>query len=140
MSKPGVKTLLKYGITAAIDLLLAAVYFFSRIPMSQISLVGAVERSKVLCDAFFVPGAFTLLIGLLMWVASEGALDGVSYLGSCLVKVLLPGRHGSFERYGDYLDRKREKRKKGGMGFLCIVGLAFLLVACVFWARFYALY
>lgn len=137
MSKPIAKTLLKYGITVGIDLALAALYFFYNIPLSQITVVGAVDLCLILCDAFFIPGVFTLMIGLLMWVASEGGLDAVGYLGSCLMKTLLPGRHGTFERYGDYVARKREKRTRGGMGFLCIVGLVFLLIACVFMVLFY---
>ena len=139
MSNPKAKAFLKYAITAGIDLLLAAAYFFWNIPISQVSMVEKVDMALVLCDSFFVPGVFTLMIGLLMWVASEGALDAVGYLGSCMVKALTPGRHGTMERYGDYLERKREKRKKGGMGFLCIVGLVFVLVSAVFSAWFYSL-
>lgn len=139
MRKPEWKTLLKYGIAAAANLLFAAVYFFGHVPMSRISETVPAELARHLCDAFFVPGMLTLLTGLLMWVASEGALDGISYLGSCLVKTLIPGKHGGFERYGDYLERKRETRKKGGMGFLCIVGLVFVLISCIFLARFNSL-
>ena len=138
MSKP--KAFLKYAITVGIDLLLAAAYFFGKIPFSQISLTGKADLSMVLCDAFFVPGMLTLLVGLLMWVSSEGGLDAMGYLGSCLVKILLPGRHGTLEPYGDYVMRKRESRKKGGMGFLCLIGLAFLVIAFAFWGLFYANY
>lgn len=139
MSNFQAKPLLKYGITAAVCLVLAAVYFFSNIPLDQISDTPMVDIVLVLCDAFFVPGALTLMTGLLFWVASEGALDGVGYLGSYLVKTLIPGKRGSIERYGDYLERKRGSRKKG-YGFLCIVGLAFVLIAGVLLVWFNSLY
>ena len=139
MKKTSANRLLKYGITSGVCLLLAAVYFFSNIPFSEIGKVSTVDLMLILCDAFFLPGTFALMLGLLMWVASEGALDGVGYLGSCLVKTLIPGKHGEFERYGEYVERKRGSRKKG-YGFLCIVGLNFLLIACAFWAAFYLLY
>lgn len=139
MTKNTGNRLLKYGITAAIGLLMAAMYFFSNISLDTVGSVPALYLVLVLCDAFFVPGTFLLMLGLLFWVASEGALDGVGYLGSCLVKTLIPGKRAEFERYGDYVERKRGSRKKG-FGFLCIVGLVFLAIAGVFLAIFYMLY
>ncbi len=131
--------LLKYGITSVIGLLFAGMYFFTHAEVDSLGSLPAVEIVKVLCDAFFLPGTFILMLGLLMWVASEGALDGVGYLGSCLVKTLIPGKHGEFERYGEYLERKRGSRKKG-FGFLCIVGLVFLAIAGIFQIAFNILY
>ena len=131
--------LLKYGVTSAIGLLVAVMYFFSHVSLDTMGSLPAVDIVLVLCDAFFVPGTFILMLGLLFWVASEGALDGVGYLGSCLVKTLIPGKRTEFERYGDYVERKRGSRKKG-FGFLCIVGLVFLAIAGVFLMIFYMLY
>ena len=131
--------LLKYGITSAIGLLAAVMCFFSDVNLESLGSMPAVDLVMVLCDAFFVPGTFLLMLGLLFWVASEGALDGVGYLGSCLVKTLIPGKRGEFERYGDYVMRKRGSRKTG-FGFLCVVGLVFLAIAAVFWMVFYILY
>lgn len=140
MKKLLAKPWMKYVVTVAINLAVAACYFFNTIPAEQIALVERADLAMILCDAFFLPGVFTLMIGLLLWVASEGALDGVGYLGSCLIKTLIPGKHGTFERYGDYLERKRENRKKGGEGFLVIIGCVFVLIALLFLALFYRFY
>ena len=139
MSKNTGNRLLKYGITAGIGLLMAVMCFFSDVSLDSLGCLPAVELMKVLCDAFFVPGTFILMFGLLSWVASEGALDGVGYLGSCLVKTLIPGKRAEFERYGDYVMRKRGSRKTG-FGYLCVVGLIFLAIAAIFWMLFYMLY
>ena len=132
--------LLKYGITTLVDLAIGGAYFFSRIPASQFSLVSDADKARVLCDAFFLPGILTLFIGLLMWLASDGAMDGGGYLFAYVKHAVIPGRRGSFESYGVYLARKRENRKKGGTGFLCIVGLVFILVSCLFLAQFNGLH
>lgn len=131
--------LLKYGISSGIGLLVAVMYFFTHVSMESLGSMPTVDLVLVLCDAFFVPGTFMLMLGLLFWVASEGALDGVGYLGSCLVKTLLPGKRAEFERYGDYVERKRGSRKKG-YGFLCIVGLVFLAIAGILQIVFNMLY
>lgn len=133
------KSLLKYGITAGSCLLVSAVYFFAKIPLSSLGETPMVDITMVLCDAFFLPGILTLMSGLLMWVASEGALDGIGYLGSYLIKTLIPGKRSEIERYGDYVVRKRENRKKG-YGFLCVVGLVFVLLAAIMLVLFFSLY
>ena len=137
--KTPAKAWVKYAITAGCCLLVAAVYFFAKIPMSSLAEASAMEVSRVLCDAFFLPGVLTLMSGLLMWVASEGALDGIGYLGSFLVKTLIPGKRTETERYGDYVQRKRENRKKG-YGFLCVVGLAYVVLAALVLVWFYSVY
>ena len=131
--------LLKYGVTSAIGLLVAVMYFFSHVSLDTMGSLPAVDIVLVLCDAFFVPGTFILMLGLLFWVASEGALDGVGYLGSCLVKTLIPGKRTEFERYGDYVARKRENKVRG-YGFLLISGCITMLIAIVFYILFYVEY
>ena len=139
MTNPTNNRLVKYGVPSGICLTVAIMYFFSHVSLDALGTMPAVDLMLVLCDAFFVPGTFMLMLGLLLWVAGEGALDGVGYLGSCLVKTLLPGKRGEFERYGEYVERKRGSRK-GGFGSLCVVGLIFLGIAAIFCAIFYMLY
>ena len=121
MSETNARPYMKYLITAAICLLIAVGYFFSNIPVSELSMTPMVEIAKVLSNACAIPGMFTLMLGLLFWVASQGALDGVGYLVSFIPKTLIPGRRKTIEKYADYVERKRKDRKTG-FGFLCIVG------------------
>lgn len=139
MSESKANPILKYLITSGICLLIAVVYFFSNIPVYAILETPMLEIARVLSDACMIPGMLTLMLGLLFWVASEGALDGVTYLGSYLVKTLTPGKRSSIERYGDYVMRKRSGRKTG-FGFLCIVGVIFVVLSLAFLGLFYVYY
>lgn len=99
--------------------------------------VTAVQRYRILCDAFTIPGTVLMLVGVLAWVAGEGLFDGVAYASRSLFRVFTRWEP---VRYFDYLRGKQERRKKGGYGFLLITGGGFLLVAVVFYALFYGAY
>ena len=140
MSETNARPYVKYLITAGICLLVAVGYFFSNIPVSELSATPMVEIAEVLSNSCAVPGLFTLMLGLLFWVSSQGALDGISYLGSFMMKVMIPGKRTSIEKYGDYVARKRSDRKSGGFGFLCVVGGVFVLLSLAFLGMFYMYY
>ena len=139
MSDSKARPWLKYAVTAGVNLLIAVGYFFSKIPLSAIGTTPMLEIARNLSDAFLIPGMLTLMFGLLFWVASEGALDGVKYVVSFVPKMLIPGKHKRIEKYGDYVERQNTKRKRG-FGFLCIVGAAFVALAVLFWGLFYLYY
>lgn len=76
-------------------------------------------------DAFSVAGSVSILLGLLMWVASAGAFDTIGYGFSTL---------RSERRYKDlyeYSIRKKEKRSRRGKPFLpiIVVGIVFLVIS-----------
>lgn len=108
------------------------------ISLRDFSLQPLVEKYRILCDAFTIPGALMVLLASLISVSNEGVLDGVSYCASQAAK-MLTFRGASLERYGDFLEHRRGKRAKG-YGFLYIVGLAFLAVAAVFLCLFYSIF
>ena len=137
--KPWVKNALKYGITSIVCLALTVTYVTLRIDLSQLGEVPAVMLYRVLCDGFTVPGVIVLMLGCLVWLSTQGSLDGVGYLLSCAVKALVPGMRGNIERYGDYLERKRGNRATG-YGFLIITGLVFMAFAGIFMILFYSVY
>ena len=139
MSESKARPWVKYAVTVGVDLLIAVGYFFSEIPMSAIGTTPKLEIARNLSDACLIPGMLTLMFGLLFWVASEGALDGVKYVVSFVPKMLIPGKHKRIEKYGDYVQRQRGNRK-GGFGYLCIVGAAFVALAAIFWGLFYLYY
>lgn len=135
MSKATMTRFLKYGISVAVCALLGFWY------LSQYDLetLNTLELYKAICDAFTIPGAVFLMSGLLMAVSNEGALDGVGYVMSFAVRMLIPGKHHENKRYSDYVESRREKRVKG-YGFLFIVGGICMAVALVFLALFYSVY
>ena len=130
---------IKYAVTAGVCLLVATVYFLSKVPLAAIGTTPKVEIMRNLSDACMIPGMFTLMLGLLFWVSAQGALDGVGYLVSFIPKTLIPGRRKTIEKYADYVERKKEDRKTG-FGFLCIVGAGFVVLSLIFLGLFYRYY
>ena len=98
--------------------------------------VGGLDAATVmmmLSDAFFIPGAVMLGVGLLVWVAGEGMFDMMAYGVKLLWDVAF--KH-EWESYHDYRSRKAEKEKMK-VGFLTWVGLAFILLGAVFTGLFF---
>jgi hypothetical protein len=133
------KLLTKYGITIGIcGLMIWSVISIRTSELGAFSQLSTLLRYRVLCDAFTVPGMLLIMSGLLMFVANEGALDGLSYLGHYLKNMFIPGSRNKTKRYFDYVEGKREKRVKG-FGFLFVVGGVCMLIALVFLGLFYTL-
>lgn len=137
MKKRVLSILLKYGITVLIGFaMVMAVLDFHGFAEAA----SQVERYRILSDAFTIPGVILLMCGLLVFIANEGAFEGISYAVTYAVKMLIPGSSKEHERYGDYLERRREKGKAHGYGFLFITGGAFFLTAVLFILLFYSVY
>ena len=136
MSKRLKVELVKYSVAAAIVALIAWTYVDLR------DFEGAVlmEKYRMLCDAFTIPGVILVMIAGMCWVAGQGALDGLSYCVRFAVYSLIPGKRVERdEKFADYVIRRRGKRSQG-YGFLFWSGLAALLIAGVFMYLFYSLY
>lgn len=134
MNKRLKTALLKYGITTFVCLVVAASFAFS----GGVLELDLKNRYRILSDAFLVPGILSVFGALLVWLANEGAMDGVTWAVTNAFYALIPGLHLKRERYGDYVQRKRGK-KTTGYGFLFIVGGVFLAASAVFTALFYGL-
>ena len=132
------RTLIKYGITAAVGGLMVyltlTLHGFAELP-------GQVDRYRVLADAFTIPGVVLMLVAALVAVANEGAFTGVSYSLTWMIRTLIPlaALKNGRESYRDYVERKRANRVKG-YSFLFFTGLAFFTVAIVFTVLFYRVY
>ncbi len=135
MSKRLKTNLIKCGIAALVGLILTVYYVFSR-DFGQQELL---ERYRILCDGFFLPGIFMVMIGLLFTMNNVGALDSISYLLKYAVRTFVPAAFTDMEPYLDYVQARREKRVRGYQ-FLFFVGGGFLAVATVFLALFYSVY
>ena len=127
--------LLKYGITLCIGALMA----YAVIELHGYAQAAtAAERYMVLSNAFTIPGVILIMCWALVFVANEGAFEGISYAVTYAVKLLIPGTGSNRqERYSEFVERRRAKGKTKGFGFLFFVGAAFLVVAVVFIILFY---
>lgn len=128
MSTRAKVNLAKYGGCAVFTALLIWAYMGPR------DFAGATlqDQYRMLCDAFTIPGLLMILLGALVWVSNEGALNGISYCLRVAVFALIPGkRQEGYEKYGDYVERKSQKKVQG-YAFLFYCGLVVSAVALVF--------
>ena len=138
MSSPLAKNLKKYGISAVIALGIAYLYVSLRVDFAHPDMTPLMEWYRIICDAFTIPGLLFLMIGFLVSLSNQGALDGLGYVATSAFKLLIPNS-GMKERYGEYLERRRANRLRG-YGFLYLVGAVCMAVAGIFMALFYSLY
>ena len=98
------------------------------------------EKYRILCDAFTIPGVVLVMLGALMAISNEGALYGISYVLGYAFRILIPAKRHEHEKYYDYVERKKGEGQVKGYGFLFVVGGASLAIAIVFMILFYRLY
>ncbi|MBR0137488.1 MAG: DUF3899 domain-containing protein [Erysipelotrichaceae bacterium] len=119
--------LLRYGITTLVALLVAVLYIWSK----NIPSLSLKEKYRAISDGFAIPGMLLTCFGLMLAVASMGALDGVIYGLRYLALSLIPGGRKKIQRYGDYLEMMKQKRITG-TGFMVHVGLLFCAISFIF--------
>lgn len=117
-----------YWVSLAVSAALFLLVAFNR------DLFDLTERTEILsalCDAFFVPGALMVCIGLLSLSAKEGIFDMLGYGFKSLLVLFAPfGKPKKHKYYYDYKQEKAAKRGKMHPGPL-MIGIAFLLLAGV---------
>lgn len=127
---------LKYLICAAIA---ASMQMLVLTRYDDISLLPDIERYKILCDSFTIPGVLFIMFGVLVWISTTGFFDGLSYALQHVFRSLFFRGGQTQEKYFEYKEKRRTKRVKG-YSCLFYTGLAFTLVALYFLMRFYKLY
>ena len=123
------KNVLKYTICAAVGIAFVCLISFMR---NIFEMTEKKDIFRTLCDAFTVPGV--------MFIAREGAFDGIAFGLRRAVEMIIPAYRGKYEKYADYKAKKEEKHKlekQSGVGFMFIVGGVFFIVALVFLALYY---
>lgn len=126
MSK-GLKLLIKYGISVIFVASAAGATLFS----ADWSLGGEQTPYRIWSDAFFIPGILLIFSGLLVWLANEGAFDGIVWVFRNALSRLIPGNRINPETYPEYVERRREKNITG-YSFLFVVGILSVAVGVVF--------
>lgn len=138
MNRKWVGPLVQYGAAALVGGLMAyGVASFQGYGQAQ----SAAEQYRILADAFTIPGLFMILIGALIWVADLGTFDSLSYSLTYAVRRLFFLGGTKPEKFYDYKERKKEKRKqRRSYRFLFVVGGVFMAVAVLFILLFYRIY
>lgn len=137
MKKAVTGTLVKYGVTCAIAGLMA---FLVTQTYGLSAVQSRVERYRILCDAFTIPGVIFIMFGILLKIADCGALDGIAYAARSLYHVLIPMAGPKDESFWDYVQRKREARKGKNTSFILHVGILYMIPALIYMALFYKYY
>lgn len=125
-----------YGICVGVELLLGFLVIWSK----GFFVYSAAVNMQILSDAFFVSGLLMTLFAGLLYVSSEGALIGISYVLRNVVLFFIPFGRLKHETYGDYRARKLEKAKNRSISCVLITGSIFLLIGIVLTAIWYASY
>lgn len=120
----------KYLIASAVGLAIAAGVFAVR---GGFTAGDTAVVLAAFCDAFFVPGVLLLCFGALMFVANDGVFDMLNYGVMKVVKLVQSEKKRSAfpKTFYDYRKMKSESRK-GGFGYLFIVGGAYMALAVLF--------
>ena len=133
----GIKAkLASYGITLAVALgLLLLVltiggYWKAEDPM---------DRARILCDGFSVPGALLVLVAGVLFVSGQGAFNGLLFGLKRGKEIFLPFLRSEYVPYREFVKR-RAKKKVTGYGCLFFTGLVFLIVGILLTVRFSRLY
>lgn len=126
--------LLKLGVSTLLSLLLTLAVLTTH-GFWQTEL--PVERYRLLCDGFSVPGVLLVCAGALIFISNYGIFNGISYAARYVARMFVPWSGRRDESYGDYVSRRAEKGNITGYGFLFLVGGVFLAVSLVFLALFF---
>ena len=132
--------IIKYAIACLIGALMVYIALSSR---NFSFSMPKVDIYRMLCDAFTIPGMTMILLSALIWLTGQGALSGLGYVVSYALRMLIPRiaeKYGRHETYAEYLDRKSEKGKPKGYGFILHVGIAFMVIAVICMILFYRYY
>lgn len=133
VDKKRLRTFAKYGCCIGFAAVLALTYLWIHLPFAQ----DIQDQYRMLCDAFTIPGVVLIAAGALVWVANEGVFIGVSYCVKTVIDALIPGRRlAGYEKYGDYVERKSNRKIKG-YSCLFFSGAVAMAVASAFMLLFY---
>ncbi len=126
-----------YAVTAGIGLGLFLVLMLARGGFAQ---TDPAERWKLVSDAFFIPGALILAIGLLVWVADGGVFDMLKF-GLMKAFGVIRSKEKRDAEPRTFYDYRvaRQAKEPAPVSHLLIVGIVFVILGGVA-VGFYAQY
>lgn len=89
-----------------------------------------------LADAFTIPAVIMLMVGVLVWLASQGTFDMLSYGFIRAKESFIPSAKYKHETFYDYKVRRGEKRIRG-YSFMFISGGIYIIPALIFNILYY---
>ena len=118
-----------YFITAVIGLVVSV---FTCVSRSIFEAETATDVFTILSDAFFIPGALFLCLGLILYAANEGIFNGLSYGMKVLGRSLFAKKHEKVinEEFHEY--HARVSKKKTKIKHFLIVGAVNVVISIVF--------
>ena len=129
-----------YTISTLFVVILVGIY----VGLRDFKGVSLMEKYRMLCDAFTIPGVLLILFVALVWASDLGGFYGIgfvfNYAKKSLTHFFVPGSLGNTESYYDYIERKKSEGHLTGYGFLFIVGGITMAIAFVFLFLFYQYY
>ena len=117
----------EYAICVGIEVLIAFCVIWSKGFFTD----SAAVNLQILSDAFFVSGILMTLFAGMMYISSEGALIGISYVLRNVVLAFIPMGRMKHEKYYDYRARKISEAKEHDNRCILVTGLIFLFVGVV---------
>ncbi len=124
------KKLLQYGISTAVGALISVWVMYIE-NLFGVEGYPAETVFTILADAFFVSGILLALFGALLWIATTGFFDGVSFAFRSAAHLFLPFLHLEKKSFYDYKTEKAGKRAPAQF-FLLIVGAGYLTLSGIF--------
>lgn len=125
------KIIIKYSISIVFASLLVILCLWLR---DITSVTDLKEKYRLLADSFSIPGLFLVLLGALIALSNEGALDGISYMLKRLGNALIPFAKKTDQKFYDYV---KDKKRVSGYAFILYTGLLFLGIGILFIVLFY---
>ena len=133
MKQENKATFREYAVCFGIEALIAFLVIWSKGFFTD----SAAVNIQILSDAFFVAGILMVLFAGMMYISSEGALIGISFVLRNVVLAFIPMGRMRHEKYIDYRARKVREAKKNDNKCILVTGLIFLFIGVVFTAIWY---
>ena len=143
MKRPARETVIRYAVTCGVALAIGILELVLQLwGAGSFFELTRWEQMRLLCDAFTVPGMLLVLVGLLMLLVKQGAMDGLSYIGHYLVHAFVPWKRTDAQKYGDFITAKEEKRQQQDRhyGHLLVVGGVCIAISFLFLWLYYQYY
>ncbi len=120
-----VKFLICFGVASALTFIIFWIKGFFTDSLAN--------NIMVLADGFFVSGILITMFAGMIFISSQGALIGISFIVRNFVLAwIIPGGRKRQEMYADYRERKMSELKKPTDACVLITGLIFLAVGIIF--------
>lgn len=128
-----IRYLISFGVASALTVGVFALQgFFTDSPAVNM---------QILSDGFTISGLLLTLYAGMIFVSSQGALIGISYVfRNVILAWFVPNGRANHEQFGDYRERKMAELKKRNDLCVLLTGLLFLVIGIVFLAIWYIKY